>query len=192
MSVCECNKKKKERNQNAKTNMQPIRKGDDCSCVGGNERKRRDRHKPSLGQGFNQIHTSRLQDHRSHHFNSPMKGMAAFMWRVPHTVIAPKSPDGTKMRLEADQETTLCIDCDLPEYRSESRARVRRGCWNNPLGSSGNPRLKYTFTPIHKTLTHTSLLSLVRNRVATSPADHKPLHEESSSLGSIELVNVGG
>ena len=105
-------------------------------------------------------------------------------------VIAPKSPDGKKMRLEADQETTLCIDCDLPDYRSESRARVRLGCWNNPLGSSGNQRPKYTFTPIHKTFMHTSFLSLVRYRVATSPADHEPLHEESSSLGSIELVIV--
>ena len=81
---------KKRRNHNEKTNIQPIRKGDDCSCVGGNERKRCDRHKPSLGKEFNQIHTGRLQDHRSHHFDSPMKGLAAFLWRVPHMVIAPK------------------------------------------------------------------------------------------------------
>ena len=77
-------------------------------------------------------------------------------------------------------------------YRSESRTRVRRGCWKNALESSDNPRPMHKFTPIHKTFTHTSFLShqrleTVRNLVATSPVDHEPLHQESSSLGRSSL-----
>ena len=48
--------------------------------------------------------------------------------------IAPESPDGKREILQADQQTTLCIDYDQPGYKSQSRASVRRGCCNNPLG----------------------------------------------------------
>ena len=41
-----------KKKHNTKTDMQPIRTGDDCPCVGGNERNGRDRHKPSLGKEF--------------------------------------------------------------------------------------------------------------------------------------------
>ena len=70
---------------------------------------------------------------------------------------------------------------------------VRRGCCNNPLESNDNPRVKYTFTQTHKTdiLPEHQRLETVRNIVATSPADHEPLHKENSSLGRIELVIAG-
>ena len=132
-NVCECNKKK----HNTKTDMQPIRTGDDCLCVGGNERKCRDRHTPNPGE-------------RSSIRSTQASSMA----------IAPKSPDGKREILQADQQTTLCIDYDQPGYKSQSRASVRRGCCNNPLGSSDNPRVKYTSTPTHKTCTQTSFLSI--------------------------------
>ena len=47
--------------------------------------------------------------------------------------IAPKSPDGKRERLQADQQTTLCINYDRPGCKSQNRAKVRRGCRNNPL-----------------------------------------------------------
>ena len=115
-NVCEGNQK--NYNHNTKTDMQPIRTGDDCHCVGGNERKGGDRHKPSLEKEFNKIHTGKLQDHCSQHLDSPMKGLAGFMWRVPPMAIAPKSPDGKRERLQADEQTMLCIDYDQPGYKS--------------------------------------------------------------------------
>ena len=64
----------------------------------------------------------------------------------------------------------------------------------NPLEFSDNPRVKYTFTQNMNAyiLSEHQRLETVRNLVATSPTNHEPLHKENSSVGSIELVIVGG